>query len=59
MDSLSEESRADVDRRIANGESSEKLADLYKTRYNEYLANYSEPRKEKKVLGALITTKGA
>ena len=56
---LSDRSRTVIDGRIARGESREDIAKEYLLKYNEILANYSKGTPEEKVIGALVSLKGA
>lgn len=59
VNSLSQHSKEQIDNRIANGEDRDAIADEYVALYNRFLGNYSEKIPEEKIIGYLITLKGA
>ena len=62
VNALSDNSKAIIDNRIANGETREAIAQNCKVQFNKYLSNYSEKTseaKEKKIIATLLTLRGA
>lgn len=56
---LSNASKSIIDKRIATGESREKLSKEYLLKYNKVLANYSDGIPEEKVIMLMMNLKGA
>ena len=62
INALSAKHKETIDKKIANGESRDKLKQKYLVLYNKYLSNYSErmsEHSEKKTIAAMIFLKGA